>query len=111
MLTAKRVERVRTKSRYYDTGHGGVRGFCLQVVQLSTHVATRALRLVLSEVIVWLRKRGGTRLDPIVRELTLLTALACLGLGLAWAYEADYFAMFFAVTAAFAGIEAVRRSL
>ena len=50
-------------------------------------------------------------MDPIVRELTLLTALACLGLGLAWAYEADYFAMFFAVTAAFAGIEAVRRSL
>ena len=26
-------------------------------------------------------------------------ALACLGLGLAWAYEADYFAMFFAVAA------------
>jgi hypothetical protein len=48
-------------------------------------------------------------LDPIVRELTLLTLLACLGLGLAWAYEADYFAMFFAVAAAFAGIEAVRR--
>jgi hypothetical protein len=25
-------------------------------------------------------------------ELTLVAALACLGLGLAWAYEADYFA-------------------
>jgi hypothetical protein len=50
-------------------------------------------------------------LDPIVRELTLLTTLACLGLGLARAYEADYFAMIFAVAAAFAGIEAVRRFL
>jgi hypothetical protein len=40
-------------------------------------------------------------LDPIVRELTMLTALACLGLGLAWAYDADYFAMAFAVAAAF----------
>jgi hypothetical protein len=50
-------------------------------------------------------------LDPTVRELTLLTALACLSLGLAWAQEADYFAMFFAVAAALAGVEAVRRSL
>jgi hypothetical protein len=33
----------------------------------------------------------------------LLTILACVGLGLAWAYEADYFAMAFAVAAAFAG--------
>ena len=53
--------------------------------------------------------RGG--LDAKVRELTLLTLLACLGLGLAWAYEADYFAMFFAMAVAFAGVEAVRRSL
>ena len=50
-------------------------------------------------------------MDAKVRELTLLTLLACVGLGLAWAYEADYFAMFFAVAAAFAGVEAVRRSL
>jgi hypothetical protein len=50
-------------------------------------------------------------LDAKVRELTLLTLLACLGLGLAWAYEADYFAMFFAMAVAFAGVEAVRRSL
>jgi hypothetical protein len=55
--------------------------------------------------------RGGAGLDPIVRELTMLTALACLCLGLAWAYEADYFAMAFAVAAAFAGVEPVRRSL
>jgi hypothetical protein len=52
--------------------------------------------------------RGG--LDAKVRELALLTALACLGLGLAWAYEADYFAMVFAAAAAFAGVEAVRTS-
>jgi hypothetical protein len=51
---------------------------------------------------VRLGQRGGAGLDPIVRELTMLTALACLGLGLAWAYEADYFAMAFAVAAAFA---------
>jgi hypothetical protein len=56
-------------------------------------------------------KGGGAGLDAKVRELSLLTLLACVCLGLAWAYEADYFAMFFAVTAAFAGIEAVRRSL
>jgi hypothetical protein len=46
-----------------------------------------------------------------MRELTLLTAVACLGLGLAWAYEADYFAMAFAVAAAFVAVEAARRSL
>jgi hypothetical protein len=38
--------------------------------------------------------------------LTLLTTLACLCLGLAWAYEADYVAMVFAAEAAFAGVEA-----
>jgi hypothetical protein len=48
-------------------------------------------------------------LDAKVRELSLLALLACLGLGLAWAYEADYFAMVFAAEAAFAGFEAVRR--
>jgi hypothetical protein len=50
-------------------------------------------------------------LDAKVRELTLLTTFACLCLGLAWAYEADYFALVFAVEAALAGVEAVRRSL
>jgi hypothetical protein len=49
--------------------------------------------------------------DAKVRELSLLTLLACLGLGLAWAYEADYLAMFFAEAAALAGVEAVRRSM
>ena len=42
---------------------------------------------------------GGRGLDPIVRELLLLAALACLGLGMARAYEADYFASVFAVVA------------
>jgi hypothetical protein len=51
---------------------------------------------------------GG--LEPIVRELMLLTALACVGLGLAWAHEADYFALVFAVEGALAGVEAVRLS-
>jgi hypothetical protein len=50
-------------------------------------------------------------LDAKVRELSLLSLLACVCLGLAWAYEVDYFAIFFAVAAAFAGVEAVRRSL
>jgi hypothetical protein len=48
---------------------------------------------MLFEGIAWLSQRGGAGLDPMVRELALLTTLACLGLGLAWAYEADYFAM------------------
>jgi hypothetical protein len=55
--------------------------------------------------------RGEGGLDRKVRELTALTTLACLCLGLAWAYEADYFALVFAVEAAFAGVEAVRRFL
>jgi hypothetical protein len=39
-----------------------------------------------------------------VKELTLVTTLACLYLALAWAHEADYSAMVFAVEAAFAGM-------
>jgi hypothetical protein len=66
---------------------------------------------VLSEAIVGQRQRGGARLDARVRELTLLTMLACLGLGLAWANEADYFAMVFAAEVPLAGVEAVRRSM
>jgi hypothetical protein len=49
--------------------------------------------------------------DPKVRELAFLSGIACLALGLAWFYEADYFAIFFAVAAAIAVVEAVRRSL
>jgi hypothetical protein len=50
-------------------------------------------------------------MDPRVRELALLTMLACVCLGLAWSYEEDFFAVFFAAAAAIAGVEAVRRSL
>jgi hypothetical protein len=49
--------------------------------------------------------------DPIVRELAFLSGIACLGLGLAWAYEADFFAIFFATAGAIAVVEAVRRSI
>ena len=54
---------------------------------------------------------GSDGSDPGVRELVLLTILAGLGLGFAWAFEADYFAVVFATEAAFAGFEAIRLSL
>src|ERR1700730_357952 len=54
-------------------------------------------------------RRGG--LDAKVRELTIIALVCCFSLGLAWAYDADLFAMFFAAAAAIAGVEAVRRSL
>jgi hypothetical protein len=57
------------------------------------------------------RQRGGQLLDANVRELTIIALVSCFSLGLAWAYEADLFAMFFAAAAAIAGVEAVRRSL
>jgi hypothetical protein len=50
-------------------------------------------------------------LDAKVRELTIIALVSFFSLGLAWAYEADLFAMFFAAAAAIAGVEAVRRSL
>jgi hypothetical protein len=57
------------------------------------------------------RQRGGYGLDAKVRELTIIALVCCFSLGLAWAYEADFFAMFYAAAAAIAGVEAVRRSL
>jgi hypothetical protein len=45
-------------------------------------------------------------LDANVRELTIIALPSLFSLGLAWVYEADFFAMFFG-----GGIEAVRRSL
>jgi hypothetical protein len=47
--------------------------------------------------------------DPNVRELALVSGIACASLGLAWFYEADYFAIFFAGAAAIAIFEAVRQ--
>jgi hypothetical protein len=49
--------------------------------------------------------------DPKVRELALNSILACFALALAWAYEADFFAICFATAAAIGIIEAVRRSV
>ena len=66
---------------------------------------------ILFEGIVRRRQRGGQLLDAKVRELTIIALLSLLSLGLAWAYEADFFAIFFAAAAAIAGVEAVRRSL
>jgi hypothetical protein len=41
-----------------------------------------------------------------VWELTLLAALACLGLGVAWAQEDSLFAVVFAAEAGLAAVEA-----
>jgi hypothetical protein len=57
------------------------------------------------------RVKGGHGLDAKVRDLTTIALVSLFSLGLAWAYEADFFAMFFAAAAAMAGVEAVRRSL
>jgi hypothetical protein len=53
----------------------------------------------------------GVDMDAKVWELAFIAVIACLGLGLAWAHEADFFAMFFAGATAIAAIEAVQRSL
>jgi hypothetical protein len=65
----------------------------------------------LSAAIAWAVGKGEGRLDAKVRELTVVTLVSLFSLGLAWAYEANFFAMFFAAAAAIAGVEAVRRSL
>jgi hypothetical protein len=52
-----------------------------------------------------------TVVDPKVRELALISVIACFGLALAWAAEADFFAICFAAAAAIAILEAVRRSV
>jgi hypothetical protein len=44
-------------------------------------------------------------------KLSLISLIACFCLGLAWAHEADFFAITFAAAAAIAVAEAVRRSL
>jgi hypothetical protein len=45
--------------------------------------------------------------NPKLQELALLAALACLGLGLAWARDEGMFAAVFAGEAAWAVLEAV----
>jgi hypothetical protein len=49
--------------------------------------------------------------DTKVKELAVISVVAVLALGLAWRYEADMFAIFFAAAAAIAIVEAVRRSV
>ena len=56
-------------------------------------------------------KPGAIGVDAGVRELTLISAISSFALGLAWIYEADFFAIFFATAAAIAIVEAVRRSV
>jgi hypothetical protein len=50
-------------------------------------------------------------MDTNVRDLALIAAIACLGLALAWAHEADFFAICFATAGAVAIVEAARRSV
>jgi hypothetical protein len=64
-----------------------------------------------NNAVVWGSSARGTDVDTIVKELVLISVVAVLGLGLAWRFEADYFAMFFGASAAIAMVEAVRRSL
>jgi hypothetical protein len=55
--------------------------------------------------------KGSIRLSLNFRDSVLVSGIACASLGLAWFYEADYFAIFFAGAAAIAIFEAVRRSV
>jgi hypothetical protein len=56
-------------------------------------------------------KPGAIGVDAGVRELALISAISSFALGLAWIYEADFFAIFFATAATIAIVEAVRRSV
>ena len=55
------------------------------------------------------RDRAG--MDAKTKELVLISLLACLALAMAWRFDADLFAIFFAIAAAIAIGEAVHRSL
>jgi formate dehydrogenase assembly factor FdhD len=55
-------------------------------------------------------EQRGALMDTEVRELALISVIACFGLALAWAHEVDLFAVCFAAAAAFA-VEAARRSV
>ena len=50
-------------------------------------------------------------MDGAVKELVVICVISLLSLAVAWEFEADYFAMFFAGAAALSVVEAVRRSL
>jgi hypothetical protein len=69
------------------------------------------IRMALQKL-AYAHDNGSRTVDPKVRELALVSGIACVALGLAWIYEADYFAIFFfAAAAAIAIVEAVRRSV
>jgi hypothetical protein len=63
----------------------------------------------------WSRYKTGTARGNgrghDVKELALISVAAVFGLILAWHVQADYFAMFFAASAAIAIMQAVRWSL
>jgi hypothetical protein len=48
-------------------------------------------------------------MDPRVRELVILSVLACVCLGFSWLYDEGMFAAVFAAEAAWAAVEAVSR--
>jgi hypothetical protein len=50
-------------------------------------------------------------MDRTVLQLSAICLLACLCLALAWAHEADYFAMFFAAAAAISGVPCSRSAV
>ena len=77
----------------------------------SKHACSPRPPSILFEGIVRRGQKGEHGLDANVRDLTMIALVSLFSLGLAWAYEADFFAMFFAAAAAIAGVEAVRRSL
>jgi len=49
--------------------------------------------------------------DAYVRDLAIISMIACVDLALAWAHEDNFFAICFAAAAAIASVEAVRRSV
>jgi hypothetical protein len=53
---------------------------------------------------------GHGSMDAKTKELALIALLACSALALAWYVDQDYFAIYFATSAAIAIGEAFRRS-
>jgi lipid-A-disaccharide synthase-like uncharacterized protein len=62
-------------------------------------------------MMLWARFRRKMRIPGPLWELTLLSGLACLGLGLAWVQDDSVFAAVFAAEAAFAAAEALYLSV
>src|SRR6202043_3667917 len=58
---------------------------------IGADAASRSPRFIRLKASVCSRKKGGHGLDAKVRELTIIALVSCFSLGLAWAYEADFF--------------------